>query len=97
MLFCKIEQHHEGVVRKMRHHRYPQAAGPNEQIPQHYTQEHTRDKAVKLKMDEAEDDALKVGAAIVAGEHEKAKKWLAGMQNVKREEFLQFPIVNLLS
>ena len=48
-------------------------------------------------MDEAEDDALKVGAAIVAEEHEKARKWLAEMQNVKREEFLHFPIANLLS
>ena len=48
-------------------------------------------------MDEAEDDALKVGAAIVAEEHEKARKWLTEMQNVKREEFLHFPIANLLS
>lgn len=61
-----------------------------------------RDKRIdhdKLRviMDEAEDDALKVGAAIVAEEHEKARKWLTEMQNVKREEFLHFPIANLLS
>ena len=48
-------------------------------------------------MDKADDDALKIGAAIVAGEQEKAKELLAAMQNEKREEFLQFPIANLLS
>lgn len=48
-------------------------------------------------MDKADADALKIGAAIVAGEQEKAKELLAAMQNEKREEFLQFPIANLLS
>lgn len=48
-------------------------------------------------MDKADDDALKIGAAIVAGEQEKAKELLAAMQNEKREDFLQFPIANLLS
>lgn len=48
-------------------------------------------------MDHSEDDSIKVGAAIVAGEHEKARELLAAMPEDERDEFLKFPIANLIS
>ena len=46
----------EAIVGKMHNDRYPQTAGPKEDITEHRTHQHARDEAEELHMDGGEDD-----------------------------------------